>query len=229
MPDDRLARYLGYSESHPEWFANPSGAAFEIVLDEDGIAAAQNAARAALADAPFAEEASRVGVAYRDQYLEIWRDAVRFPDGRIGTYIRAVGDGSAGAAILARVDDGRLLLIEHFRHATRSWHWEIPRGFTGTGEQGGAGAARELAEETGLTATEMSSLGVVAPDTGFGNDVVELFLAETSGEVRLGRNEGIRATRMVSVTEFRALIASGELSDGYSIAAFARADYMNLI
>ncbi len=45
---------------------------------------------------------SEVGVAYEDQYLLILRDAVRFPDGYLATYIRIVDkpDSASGVVVL---------------------------------------------------------------------------------------------------------------------------------
>ena len=57
------------------------------------------------------------------------------------------------------VGDGARILLGH---ATRSPRWDIPKGEAEPGEDFAAAAARELAEETGLTARadELEALGV---------------------------------------------------------------------
>lgn len=59
------------------------------------------------------------------------------------------------------VSDGARLLLGH---ATRSPRWDIPKGEASAGENFAAAAARELHEETGLTAApgEFETLGVHA-------------------------------------------------------------------
>ena len=57
------------------------------------------------------------------------------------------------------VGDGERILLGH---ATRSPRWDIPKGEAEPGEDFAAAAARELREETGLSAapSELAALGV---------------------------------------------------------------------
>jgi len=57
-----------------------------------------------------------------------------------------------GAAVVIFDDEGRLLLVKRAPGATRPGLWSIPAGFVDYGEEIRAAAARELLEETGLTA-----------------------------------------------------------------------------
>ncbi|MGP3928192.1 hypothetical protein [Streptomyces sp. 8N616] len=66
---------------------------------------------------------------YEDAYVMLLRDPVRFPDGRTGTYIRSVSAMQEPGCVVLPLLGGEVVLLEHFRHATRSWHWEVPRGF----------------------------------------------------------------------------------------------------
>ena len=174
-------------------------------------------------------EWARVGIVYQDQYLLLLRDAVRYPDGSLGTYIRSVDQypGMVGVVILPMYKD-HVLLIRHFRHATRTWHLELPRGFgqTVTTEED---AQRELAEEINGTATRLISLGKVYPDTGASSEQVALFYAEveTYGEGEL--MEAITAVLPTSLPEFERMIRENEISDGFTLMAYARAKTLNLL
>lgn len=98
--------YEALRAARPELFRNlPDG--IEILTDPAAVAAAG-------------------GVLYRDRYLTLLRDPVRFPDGREGTYIRSIGTTAEPGCVVLPLLDGEVVLIEHFRHATRSWHWELP-------------------------------------------------------------------------------------------------------
>ncbi|MCF4136894.1 CHAT domain-containing protein [Streptomyces sp. Tue 6430] len=91
-----LADYEALRERRPELFLNPPGAAFTILLDPaEQERASDEASRAAVA-AGLPESAGDIGVVYRDAYFCLVRDAVRFVDDRLGTYIRIVPAAASG-------------------------------------------------------------------------------------------------------------------------------------
>lgn len=102
-----------------------TSAAYEVLTRPDEIAAAQNEARESRRAAGLPTEDLRVGVLADDPYLRMERNAVRFPDGSLGLYNRIIVP--SGATVLPVLGD-RMVLIERFRHGTRSWHLEAPRG-----------------------------------------------------------------------------------------------------
>lgn len=218
----KLSDYFALADTRPELFANPHGAGFTILLGEAEIREAQEQAAQRLAAYGGPPEWATVGVAYRDQYLLILRDAVRYTDGSLGTYIRAINPypGHTGVAILP-VCLGEVILIRHFRHATRSWHLEIPRGF---GESGNTpeDARRELAEEIGATASRLVELGEFYPDTGVSDSRVALFYAEVPSYGEPDRMEAISDILPVPVPEFERMIGACEIEDAYALTAYAR-------
>ena len=226
--DDR-ADYRALIERYPELFRNPPGAAFEILLGEPDIQRAEQRMAKQLGDVGAPPEWSRVGVAFRDQYVLILRDAVRYVDGSVGTYIRAVEPrpASPGVVVLP-LWHGQVLLIRHFRHATRSWHLEIPRG-GGLGSDPRESARRELAEEIGAQEARLIELGEMYPDTGLTNSRVALFCAEVESYRTPEVIEGITEILPVPVGRLEELIGSGELADGYLLATYARAKVRGLI
>src|SRR6185312_2069263 len=148
--DEHRQAYLAFAARHPDLFENPDGAIFTILLDEHEIDEVEEGARGRLHAKGMPEEWAQVGIAYEDQYLFILRDAVRFPDGSTNTYIRVVDpEGGAHGVIVLAMHQGNVLLLNHFRHATRRWHLEIPRGFGEPGLSGEENARRELEEEIG--------------------------------------------------------------------------------
>ena len=56
-------------------------------------------------------------------------------------------------------DDGRMVLVEQYRHGTDEMTLEIPGGAVDPGERPETTAARELEEETGYRATELIEIG----------------------------------------------------------------------
>ncbi|MFF1692771.1 NUDIX hydrolase [Streptomyces sp. NPDC058257] len=243
---DRAARkkvalrdYDALREQRPELFENPPGAACEILLDRaDQERASDEASRAAVA-AGLPESTGDIGVVYRDPYFRLVRDAVRFAhdkDRRLGTYIRIVPVSvSGGAAVLPVLTDGRVVLLHHFRHADRAWHWEIPRGFGAPGEDGAGTAAREVQEELGVHVADFTYLGAVSPDTGLRAGVDHLYLARIGAAqladrpARGARVEGIDAYQAVPQGEFRAMVADRRISDAFTLSAYALAMAQGLL
>lgn len=221
------SEYRALVNSRPELFENPSGAGFEILLDDDEIRQAEETVAKQLREFGAPAEWATVGIAFRDQYSLVLRDAVRYSNGSLGTYIRIVAPPFPGVVVLP-VWQGKVLLIRHFRHATRSWHLEIPRGI-GFDPDVENDAKRELAEEIGASGARLVSLGDVYPDTGLTGSRVALFYAEVDS---YGEPEAIEAITHIlptSAAEFQKKIANGEIADGFVLAAYARAKARNLL
>ena len=138
---DERERYNQIMSKWPQLFENPPDARYEILRDSSMVAEAESEERSRLLARRLPVSWSRIGVVYEDPYLIVLRDAVRRPDGSLGTYARTLpASGAAGAAVLPLLD-GKIVLLRRFRHATRKWHLEIPRGFDGGRERSPAGPA----------------------------------------------------------------------------------------
>ncbi|MFF0445649.1 NUDIX hydrolase [Streptomyces sp. NPDC004609] len=209
-----MTAYDRLRTERPELFGNdPEG--IDILLDPAEV---EEARRAVGTDEP-------VGVVYADRYVTLLRDAVRFPGGALGLYVRLVHtESSPGVVVLPLVGGDRIVLVEHYRHATRAWHWELPRGMAAREDTSGEdNAVRELREELGVVARELIPLGPVHPDTGLLGGCVEMYAARVDGVGVLDAAEGIRRAVARPWWEVERMIASGEVSDGFTIAAFTRA------
>ncbi|SCL67198.1 NUDIX hydrolase [Micromonospora peucetia] len=221
MSDER-GEYAELRRRRPDYFTNPPDAAVEI-LDGTEQVAAERAKAAALRARGLPVEWSRTGVVYRDEYVTLVRDPVRFPGGAVGTYVRKLPSGGADGVVLLPVLDGAVVLVEHFRHATRRWHLEAPRGFGEAGVAADEQAVRELREELGVAPTRLVDLGELHPDTGIATDAVHLYLAEITELGPVGAAEGIRAPRTYLPEQVGELIRDGAITDSFTIAVWTRA------
>lgn len=87
-------------------------------------------------------------------------------------------------AILALDDQERVLLLRQYRHPVRMDLWEIPAGLLDVdGEDFVAAAARELAEEADLTATEWHVLTDLFLSPGSSSEALRIYLAQGIAEV----------------------------------------------
>jgi len=215
-----LERYMDLVKAHPGLFANPDGDIYEILFDSERICRAQQEAQRLRAANDMLSDDVRVGVLARDPYLTVLRDAVRFPDGSYGLYNRLLVP--IGVAMLPVVDD-KIVLMHRFRHGTRSWHLEIPRGCADGNADFETDARRELGEEIGAIGIELTGLGVLHSSTGCIDETHHLYLARVTSIGKPEIHEAIRELRLVPIAEAESLISSGELTDGPTLACFLRA------
>ena len=130
-----------------------------------------------------------------------------------------------GAIALLESPSGRFFLVEQYRFALEKVSLELPRGGAEPGEDVVACALREAFEETGLIAdrTTASQLGVIAPDSGFVTYELPVVHARVDTETAPGPTlpDEIIRVHSLSIGEISQKIASGQLTDGYTMAALA--------
>jgi ADP-ribose pyrophosphatase len=169
-------------------------------------------------DACIKKTGREVGLVYEDRFWSWINDPVQFPNGSLGIYSRIIFPGTlsdfVGSAVVPLLEDGRIALNCNFRHATRSWELEVPRGFANAGESPEEAASRELVEETGLTAHKLHFLGEMAPDSGTSSALVKLFMAEVSkqGATAHDDSEAIEEIVFLSALELREALKTGVIS-----------------
>lgn len=221
----RLERYRKLVAERPELFTQPDDGVPRLLLDPEQQAAAEAAGAQGLAAFDLDPSWAEVGVVFEDQYVMVLRDAVDWGSGLLGTYIRLLpktGSNRAGVVVLALVD-GAVVLVEHFRHATRQWMVELPRGFGEPGADAFADARRELEEEVEATIDHVEVLGLAHVDGGLLGSHVSVVVAHCRSVGEPARGEGIRAVRVVPVAEVWDLVRDGTITDGMTLLALALA------
>ncbi|MFN8523926.1 MAG: NUDIX hydrolase [Chloroflexota bacterium] len=109
----------------------------------------------------------------------------------------------AAAMVVPLTRDGRIVLIQQYRHPIRGWAWEIPAGAVGEEEPIEA-ARRELGEEVGGTCGELRSLGGYYSSSGGQNLYCHAFLGldVELGETRHEDTELIRVRALPAEDAF---------------------------
>jgi 8-oxo-dGTP pyrophosphatase MutT (NUDIX family) len=159
---------------------------------------------------------------YRGHVMALRADEVQMPGGRVAT--REIIEHPGAVAIAALDSDGRLAVIEQYRHAVRRRLLELPAGLLDVpGEDPATTAARELAEEAGLAATEWSVLLDLVPSPGFSDESVRVYLARGLSEVarpELGDDEEVELVlTWLPVAEAVRRSFAGEIVNAVSVAA----------
>ncbi|MEM7518088.1 MAG: NUDIX hydrolase [Planctomycetota bacterium] len=134
--------------------------------------------------------------------------------------VRHVG----AAAVLPIFDDGRVLLVRQWRHATGGWLLEIPAGKLDPGEDPADCARRETEEETGWVAGSLVPLGWIWTTPGFCDERIWLYAAQDlrRGEQRLEHDELLSLVEMPLAEAVEKSI-SGEITDGKTATLILRA------
>ncbi len=136
-----------------------------------------------------------------------------------------------GAVVIVPIlGDGRLALIRNYRVAVGKKVWELPAGTIDPGEEPNVCASRELVEETGYEAGELTPLGAFFTTPGMTDELMHAFAATDLREVgqKLEEGEDIEL-RLVPTAEAIGMIDSGELADGKSMVAILLAERRGLL
>ena len=209
---------------------NPPQGGFTILLREDEIREVEAFMMQKLRAKGLPTEWSGVGIVYQDQYGMILRDAVRFPGGAPGTYIRFIGNVDSGpSAIILPRYQGDVLLVRRFHHATRAWHLEVPVRLGVKGLSGEENARRELAEEIGATTSRLIPIGKLEEGPGLTGIPAELFYADVESYGDVNTHEGITEVLQVAIPEFERMMRESEISDSFTIIAYLRAKLQGLL
>ena len=145
-------------------------------------------------------------------FLQVHRDDVRLPDGSAATreYIQHPG----AVAVIPVLDDGRLVLVRQYRYPVAKVLLEFPAGKLEFGEATLVCAQRELAEETGYSATEWAFAGEIHNAAAYSSESIWLWFARglVPGPQALDTGEFVEVARL-SESELDALALRGELPD----------------
>lgn len=217
---------------HPEIFRDGDDVLLHIITDPQRITSWQEKERTRLEQKGLPSSWAEIGVILDDPYIVVIRDLVEFPDGNLRGYIRLINRadllGGQGVAILPSLRS-TILLLRQYRHATRSWHLEIPRGFGEKNTPPIEQACAEIAEEVGGIINRMVDLGEMHVNTGMEGNATRLFFAQLQSADKPEKSEGIKEIIEVNLVKFEALIKEGAITDSFTIAAYTRAKLRGLI
>ncbi len=145
-------------------------------------------------------------------FLEVRRDDVRLPDGSAAT--REFIQHGGAVAVIALLGDGRVVLVRQYRYPLGKVLLELPAGKRDGGEGTLQCAMRELAEETGYSATEWAYGGEIHNAAAYSTESIWLWFARglVEGAARPDAGEFVE-TVLLDESRLDALDRQGELMD----------------
>lgn len=155
---------------------------------------------------------------YRGRVADLLLDTYRAADGR--AFQRETIRHPGSVAILPVAADGRILLIRQFRHAVGRWIYEIPAGTSEPGEPLLSCAKRELAEETGYSASSWIRACAFYPAPGISTERMVLYVARglrpLKKKVAMDKDEFI-TLKIVPARKALEMVRRGSIVDAKTI------------
>ena len=165
-------------------------------------------------------EQTSTRVVYRNPWMTVREDTIRHLDGTPGLY--GVVEIPDFALVLPRWEHG-FWLVEQYRYPIQRRAWEFPQGGWAPGATGTAEelARTELAEETGLRATDLTHLGHLYEAYGYSTQGFDVYLATglTEGEPDREPGEQGMVHRRFTDDEVDEALRTGLIVDAPSLAA----------
>lgn len=165
----------------------------------------------------FKEKTIQKNYIYNGKILNLRKDDISLPNGKPA--IREIVEHNGGSCILCQKGDS-VYMVKQFRYAYGEELWEIPAGKLEKGEDPKITAIRELEEEAGLKAKDMTLLFEIYPSPGYTNEIIRLYRAENVTETATSFDEDEFLTgRWFTLDELKKMMQTGEIKDGKTLIA----------
>ncbi|HEX2954043.1 MAG TPA: NUDIX hydrolase [Bacillota bacterium] len=160
--------------------------------------------------------------------LKVNRDEAILPDGSVTGREWIAHPGAA--AVIPLTDDRQVILVHQYRYPLQRVTVEIPAGKLDPGENPLICAKRELREETGMSAKELTYIGSFATTPAFTNEIIYLYLATglMPGQDSTDPDEFIEVEKR-PLTNLLNEIERGEIQDAKTIIALLMAAQKGLL
>lgn len=153
---------------------------------------------------------------YKGKIVDLFVDTIQHPSGREA--IREVIVHPGGVTAVPILEDGRIVLVRQYRYPLGKYILELPAGKLDSNQSPLETIKRELEEEIGYRAEELSYECSFCSSPGFCTEVIHLFIARSLVPVPQRLEEGEHITvEIASLEECMHKIACGEISDGKTI------------
>lgn len=153
---------------------------------------------------------------YNGKILNLRKDRVTLPNGKEA--FREIVELTGASAVLPITKDDEIIFVRQYRCPFSEILLEIPAGKIDEGETPYECAARELKEETGAVAKNITELAVTYPSPGCLKEKIHLFVATDLefAELNLDEDEFLEVLK-IPFNKALEMIKSGEIVDGKTI------------
>jgi ADP-ribose pyrophosphatase len=159
---------------------------------------------------------------YQNPWMSLREDIAEMPDGRTTLYgVVTFGDC---VGVVPFLDDDRILLVRQYRYVQKDARWEIPTGGVKEGESFRDAAQRELQEETGYRAGQLTRISSYYPSKCICEETAYLYIGEVLSPAQRPPDE----TEFIEVRDFSfdealRMVIDCEIMDSMSVIAILHA------
>lgn len=149
--------------------------------------------------------------------IDYYKDTMLIPNGNTAKW--DLIDHKGAAAVVAVLDDGKILMVRQYRNALERETLEIPAGGRdGREEPTMQTARRELEEETGYQCENLKLLTSIYTTVAFCNEKIDIYLADQlkRGSQHLDEDEFLNV-EAYSLKELKQMIFEGRIQDSKTI------------
>ncbi len=155
--------------------------------------------------------------------IHLFKDEILLPNGNKG--VREVIRHPGAVCVLPVTENNEVIFVNQFRYAFNKVTLEVPAGKLEKGEDPLEAAMRELSEETGLSAKNVTYMGELYTTPALIDEVIHMYLATDliEGEQHLDEDEFINTLKM-PMEEALAMVMKGEIRDSKTQLLLLKAD-----
>jgi 8-oxo-dGDP phosphatase len=156
---------------------------------------------------------------YNNDWIKVEEHQVINPGGSNGIYGK-VSFKNRAVGIIPVDEEGNTWLVGQHRYTLNEWSWEIPMGGSPLKEDTVKTAQRELEEETGLIATEITKLLHLHPSNSITDEQGYVYLATnlSKGVQQLEDTEKDIQIKKLPFKDAQQMAQNGEITDAISVA-----------
>lgn len=156
---------------------------------------------------------------YTNDWIKLEEHQVINPGGSAGIYGK-VSFKNLAVGIIPIDDAGNIWLVGQYRYTLNAWSWEIPMGGAPKAEDKVKAAERELEEETGLKAAQISEILHLHPSNSITDEQGYVYLATqlSEGRQQLEDTEKDIKVKKIAFKDALEMAQNGEITDAISVA-----------
>lgn len=161
-------------------------------------------------------------VIHDGKIIKLTKDTVELENGQNAT--REVVHHNGGVCIVPITENNEIIFVKQFRYPFKEILLEIPAGKLDKGEDHYDCGKRELLEETGAVASEMTYMGAMYPTTGYLTEKIHMYFAKglTFTKQKLDDDEFLDIVK-ISFEKAVEMIMSNEIPDAKTQLAILKA------
>lgn len=201
-----LEEYFALMKSRPELFSQSD--VFPIVTDTQIIEEYEKST------------GKKIGVLYKSKYNMLVADLINAND-KFFIYERIIPTATGRGVVCIPVFQGKLLLLNQYRHSIRKQQLCFPRGFGENNITSAENAKKELYEEIGAHINDIKYLGSFTADSGLIGSECDIFLCFIDSYNEISKEEGIEKIFLFDEKTFEDNIKSNNINDGFTLGAYA--------